>query len=299
MEAAAVTVLAVLTASWCVALVATLALGQLEAVFTPGWFVRLLGASSLLFAVATWTAAVAAVCVYWPASSGRAPALSALAVLIGFGVLRCGAHVLRVVSSIHSGRVFKRRARRRGEVLLVDDIVPEAFAVPGRRGVVVVTTALRDALSPAELAAVVRHEHAHLRGRHHFFVQAVEVAVCLNPLLYRWRAAVRFAAERHADESAAQPDRDAAARAVAKVALVRSQLSRSRTTALGIAGPDHVVVRRVRALKRPGPIRQRRGAAAVALALLVFTAFDLGITADLVQDRIAPEPGESSPVLLR
>jgi Zn-dependent protease with chaperone function len=294
-----VTVLAALAASWCLAVVVTLALGQLEAVFTPGWFVRLLGVSSLLFAFATWTAAVAAVCVYSPASSGCAPALVALAVVAGLGVLRSGAHGCRVVRSIRSSRVFNRGTPHRGDVLLVDEVVPEAFAVPGRRGVVVVTTALRDALSAAELAAVVRHEHAHLRARHHFFVQAVEVAVCLNPLLYRWRAAVRFAAERHADESAAQPDRDAAVRAVAKVALLRSQLRRSPTTALGIAGPDHAVVRRVRALQRPSPIRQRRGAAIVALAIMVLTAFDLGITADLVQDRLASEPGESSTVLLR
>jgi Zn-dependent protease with chaperone function len=294
-----VTVLAVLTASWCLAVFVTLALGQLESVFSPGWFVRLLGVGSLLFASATWTAAVAAVCVYSPASSGCAPALVALAVVAGFGLLRCGAHGCRVVWSIRSSRVFERGMRHRGDVLVVDDVVPEAFAVPGGRGVVVVTTALRDALLPAELAAVVRHEHAHLQGRHHLFVQAVEVAVCLNPLLYRWRAAVRFAAERDADESAARPDRDTAARAVARVALLRSQLSRSRTTALGIAGPpDRAVVRRVRALQRPSPIRQRCGAAVVALAILVFTAFDLGITADLVQDRIAPEPGESSTVLL-
>ncbi len=50
---------------------------------------------------------------------------------------------------------------------ILDSDRPAAFCLPGRRRSVVVTTAALAALSGDELAAVLAHERAHLRGRHH------------------------------------------------------------------------------------------------------------------------------------
>ncbi|SCG70306.1 M56 family metallopeptidase [Micromonospora halophytica] len=53
---------------------------------------------------------------------------------------------------------------------LVEHATPVVYCLPGRPGQVVVTSAARDALTADEFAAVLRHERAHLRGRHHVLV---------------------------------------------------------------------------------------------------------------------------------
>ncbi|MGB2571892.1 M56 family metallopeptidase [Micromonospora citrea] len=53
---------------------------------------------------------------------------------------------------------------------LVEHATPVVYCLPGRPGQVVVTSAARDALTADEFAAVLRHEQAHLRGRHHVLV---------------------------------------------------------------------------------------------------------------------------------
>lgn len=55
---------------------------------------------------------------------------------------------------------------------LVDTELAAAYCVPGRRGRVVLTTGAVTALEPDELAAVIAHERAHLRERHHLAVAA-------------------------------------------------------------------------------------------------------------------------------
>jgi len=288
----------VLAASWLCAAALLMALRPLSTVFTPGWLVWLLGLGSLLLALTTSTAAIAVVSVYMPQSTGAIGVFVALSAVVAFGLARCGVHCYHMARSFHASRVFRRQVRGEGDVLVVADDIPEAFAVPGRPGGVVVTTALRDALTPAELAAVIRHERAHLRGRHHLFIQFAELAICLNPLLYRVRPAVRFAAERHADECAAQPDRHSTARAVAKAALLRARAGSAPAGMLGIAGASCDAIQRVQALHRPTP-RQRGGVAAAAVTVLVVLVLDLGVMADLIQDRITPESNESVPALLR
>jgi Zn-dependent protease with chaperone function len=51
-------------------------------------------------------------------------------------------------------------------VVPADD--PAAYLIPGRRHEVVVTTGALDRLAPAELAAVLDHERAHVDGHHHW-----------------------------------------------------------------------------------------------------------------------------------
>ena len=50
-----------------------------------------------------------------------------------------------------------------------------AFCLPGRRGRVVVTSALLKELTPLQLRAVMAHEQAHLRQRHHLALMAPKV----------------------------------------------------------------------------------------------------------------------------
>jgi Peptidase family M48 len=56
--------------------------------------------------------------------------------------------------------------------VVLEDLRPAAYALPGRIGTVVVTTGAVHGLPPAQLAAVLTHERAHTTGRHRFFAQA-------------------------------------------------------------------------------------------------------------------------------
>lgn len=51
--------------------------------------------------------------------------------------------------------------------LVIDHAERYAFCFPGRRGRIVVTSALLEGLSGPQVQAVLAHEHAHLRQRHH------------------------------------------------------------------------------------------------------------------------------------
>jgi hypothetical protein len=55
-------------------------------------------------------------------------------------------------------------------VLVLDHDEPGCYCVPGRPGTIVITSSALRRLSPAQLAAVLAHERAHLSGRHHFAV---------------------------------------------------------------------------------------------------------------------------------
>lgn len=76
--------------------------------------------------------------------------------------------------------------------------------MPGIRGRIVVTTAMFAALTAAERDVLLAHEAAHLNHLHHLWIQFVELAAVANPLLRRLPPVVRYAAERWADEDAAQ-----------------------------------------------------------------------------------------------
>ncbi|WP_142389882.1 M48 family metalloprotease [Mycobacterium sp. shizuoka-1] len=282
-----------LAAPWLVAAVLTLRLPSAEGLFTPEWLTKVLAGTAAVLAITTWTSALAVATI---ASAARFAPLRITALLVAgwlvwtlFGAVR---HGCQAVTNVRAGRLFRNSPHRSGDVLEVDSQIPDAFAVPGRRAVVVVTSALAAALSDDELGAVLRHERAHLAGRHSLLIQAVQVAARLNPLLGPWTAAIRYAAERAADERAAATDRTAALRAVAKAALVCSGSASSAWTGMG--GRRAEVMRRVDALQRPGPRPQRRWLLVAATLLVLGMGADLVVVADVAQDRIAPEPGEAA-----
>ncbi|MFI1398015.1 M56 family metallopeptidase [Streptomyces sp. NPDC020681] len=137
-------------------------------------------------------------------------------------------------------------------VAVLPDEMPYAYALPGRRDRIVVTTGMLAALSASERRALFAHERAHLTARHHRFLLAVQFAARANPFLRPLRTAVMYTAERWADEEAAAAvgSRRVVARSVGKAALV----SRGApvATLAGFASPGPVP-RRVAALLRPTP----------------------------------------------
>ncbi len=108
-----------------------------------------------------------------PASSvlGALGASLALAALV-----RVGYHLLRAARTARRRRVVHRDTLaltgRQGpwNTTLLDHSAPAAYCVPGRDRRVVLTTGALEALDTEQLRAVLAHEHAHLRGRHHLVV---------------------------------------------------------------------------------------------------------------------------------
>ncbi|MGW5599511.1 M56 family metallopeptidase [Streptomyces rochei] len=139
-------------------------------------------------------------------------------------------------------------------VAVLPDEVPYAYALPGgRRDRVVVTTALLACLEPAERRALFAHERAHLAGRHHRFLLAVQLASRANPFLRPLRTTVTYAAERWADEEAAGAvgSRRVVAQAIGKAALVSRGVPVPTLAGMAAPGP---VPRRVAALLGPAPM---------------------------------------------
>jgi len=194
--------------------------------------------------------------------------------------------LLRVGVDLRRRHVAARRLRQPGPdadgVVVADWAEPLAVAVPGRPGQVLVTTGMLRLLGAAERRAVLAHERAHLTHRHHTAMLLAGAAAAVNPLLRPVRDTVGYLVERWADEEAAAVvgDRELVARAVARAALAVSAHV-PPVGALGVHGS--VIVRRVRALRRPPPARGHEllvaSAAAVAACLLA--------TADATADFVA------------
>lgn len=93
---------------------------------------------------------------------------------------------------------------------------PMAFSLAGRPGVVVATDGLTRRLAPDAVAAVIAHERAHLRGRHHLLVAIVDALSAVLPLVPVFRrapAAIRELTELAADVVAVRTCGAAAVRA--------------------------------------------------------------------------------------
>lgn len=170
-----------------------------------------------------------------------------------------------------AGWVCLRLGPAAGGLVVVDDDDPDAYALPGLRGRVVVSTAMLRALPADERQVLLAHEVAHLRRRHHLSVQLAELAAAANPLLRPAARGVAAAVERDADEVAAAEvgDRLLTARALARAGLARSAARRrSSAPAAALAGVAGPVVERARALLgAPPPPRRVLAAALTALTL--------------------------------
>jgi Zn-dependent protease with chaperone function len=150
-----------------------------------------------------------------------------------------------------------------GDLAVVDDPVPTAFALPGMPGRIVVSSSMLQALSGDERRALLAHERAHLRHRHHLFLLVLQMTAAVHPLLRPLIREGAFTVERWADEEAAAEvaNRTLVAHAVARAALATKRAPQRTLAATG--GP---VPRRVQALLTP-PTPFRRGPVLVCAAL--------------------------------
>ncbi|GAA4585335.1 M48 family metalloprotease [Planotetraspora phitsanulokensis] len=202
--------------------------------------------------------------------------------LVGVAILGVGA----VRSFLALRRLVQARRRLRrlgalpgGELLVVADARPDAFAVPGSRtggGRVVVTQGMLRALDAGQRRALIAHERAHLRARHSVALALAELAAAMNPLLVPVRRSIGFLCERDADEDAVvvAGSRRLVAQALAAAALARSASAAASSLAPGFHQLS--VAERVSALLTPEPVTHRRLLWAVgAMTLLAAgAAFD-------------------------
>ncbi|MEW1656771.1 M48 family metalloprotease [Streptomyces sp. NPDC093707] len=149
-----------------------------------------------------------------------------------------------------------RRALRRlsaahptdSELVVASSGTPQAFALPGKPGRILVTSAMLAGLDARERHVLLAHERTHLRHRHDRLRLCADLSAAANPLLIPLRDTVAYLLERWADETAAEnvANRTTAARAVARAALL-SHRSRAACTPLRFS--HLAVTRRVAALQ--------------------------------------------------
>lgn len=183
-------------------------------------------------------------------------------------------------------RVGRRRHRR--HLALVAHLDPAldalvfahrecaAYALPGRPGRVVLTDATVAALGDRQLRAVLEHERAHLRGRHHLALQAAASLRAAFPFVpaFRWAVAdVHRLTEMLADDAALRHGD----RAALATALVRLAGSSAPAAALG-AGGGTALVRAQRLATPVAPLGGLRSLAAL-VALAALAALPLAVLA--------------------
>ncbi|KOV56139.1 M48 family metalloprotease [Streptomyces sp. MMG1121] len=243
----------------------------------PALAARVLASAAVVTATATtWSLVLLATALLADAppvirearEQGR-PFMDPVPEVIGLGAVAALLVVaVRVHRAVRAERSTRRALRRLcagqpagTELIVAASEVPQAFAIPGRPGRILVTSAMLSALAPAERRVLLAHERAHLAHRHGALVTAVTLAAAANPLLQPVRTAVAFLVERWADEQAAATvgDRRATARALARAALTAG---RARSAcALGFT--DRAVTRRIAALHTSPPAHLWPAAAAV------------------------------------
>ncbi|MFF0556392.1 M56 family metallopeptidase [Streptomyces sp. NPDC004266] len=179
-------------------------------------------------------------------------------------------------------RARRMRARHAGVLRLVgrydpalratvlDDDRPAVYCLPGRSRRVVVSSGAVRALTPAQLAAALAHERAHIAGRHHLLVAAAESFAAVFPRLPLARhggPAVPLLLEMAADDRALRRcSRDALATALYALASGRAPRS-----AFAAGGPSAAL--RMRRILTP-----HRAGHPVLYGLLTIAAAGLAMT---------------------
>ena len=224
----------------------------------------------------------------WPLPATIGVALAVLAIaLLGCGTATLLRAIRALIATVRAVGVLAATSVGDGRCVplhVVADDIPSAYAVGARRGRIVVTTAMLEALSPAEQRVLLAHEEAHLRHRHNLVVVAIRIAAAANPMLRPVVGVVTQAVEQAADEHAAVVvgDRALAARSVARAATVRRARLRA-TGRLAVNGGD--VPNRVRSLLAPPRSRHSMLCALVGV-LAVGAGYAAVVTADCAQDQI-------------
>jgi len=102
-------------------------------------------------------------------------------------------------------RITGRRLPGVTATVVLDAPQPAAYCVAGRPGMIVLTSGALALLEPAQLAAVLAHERAHLAGRHHLLIaltRGLAAVFPAVPLFARGPEHVARLAEMCADDAA-------------------------------------------------------------------------------------------------
>lgn len=124
------------------------------------------------------------------------------------------------------------------DVCVLDHPIPVAYCVPARNRPIVVSSGALDQLADGELQAVLAHERAHLRHRHHVLLTVVDALASALAWLPTFRAARRhlpLLLEMAADETAAHR----CGRRTVAMALRKLAISPSPAGGLAAGGCDH------------------------------------------------------------
>jgi len=168
--------------------------------------------------------------------------------------------------------------------LWIQDDRPIALSIGGRSGVIVMSQALRNHLTPAAVHATLEHERAHLRGRHHLLLAVVEtlaVALPWCPLLRAAPGATGDLVELAADSRAARRCGPSAVREAL------SRLTGQPVPAGGLAMAGRLTEARLQRLST-GSIGGNRlsrlaGSSAVAVGALMLPTAAAALAVSLVQ----------------
>ncbi|MFC5823597.1 M48 family metalloprotease [Nonomuraea insulae] len=193
-------------------------------------------------------------------------------------LLVSAAVAVRTVVKRHRGgrsQALRLTASATGDqVILVPSEKIDAFAVPGRPGHVVVTTAMRQILTDEQYEALLAHERAHLEQDHFRLMLLSDLAGAVHPALLWVSRRVGYLVERAADEHAAAAlgDRRVLARAIGTAALAadgRPSLTAGPFVSFAKTRRPGAIPRRVAALLRGQDHRRRLWPAAIPAALAV------------------------------
>ena len=217
-----------------------------------------------------------------PGGAALSTAGAAVAILVIGRVLYClVAELLTArgerLKQLGSLSLISRRDAATG-MLVVDHAVPAAYCLPGRRSEIVFTTAALGALDEEQRNAVLRHEQAHLRGRHHLILGGADALVRAFPKIPVFivaRTEMGRLVELIADDKAAAGENNR--RAVAPALVRRAEAGGAPASALAASGTATLV--RVRRLAAPAaPLRRARAVLTVAAAIAML-AVPVGIAA--------------------
>lgn len=232
--------------------------------------------------IAAWLGAAASVLVATGWAAGRAILLGAswpLRLVAAAGLTALAARTAWSVTAVIRDSRDRRRRHRDGlrllgtpdadlGALIVDAPQPMAYCLPGRGGIVVVTSGARAALTATQLRAVLAHERGHLAGRHHLaFTIAYALAriVPWLPLFVHVGRRVPLLLEMRADDLAAQ----AHGRSAVAHALDAMTRNPAPAGSFGAGGPSlQLRVRRLRLTVSPWRRRLIATGTAIATALL-------------------------------
>ena len=243
-----------------------------------------LGVLAPRLAVAAWLIALVSVVSGWAAAGAvavlqaHAPTARVVACLV------LGVFTARVCWAVcaTAWQAADRRARHRdGLVLLgradtrlgaivVDSGEAMVYCLPGRRSMIVVTSAAQQTLSVEQLRAVLAHERAHLAGRHHLALAlafGLAKAVPWLPLFALAGRHVSLLLEMSADDDAARRH----GRSTVAGALAAMSLSSAPASALSATGGP-VQLRTSRLTGQVARWRQRGGSLTLAALGALLTA---------------------------